>query len=224
MTDLIIYGTGKLGQMVYFLLKNEAKYNIVCFTADEKYCTEKTFLSLPLIPFDSIEENYPKEQYKMITVVGGFGGTRIRKEMFDKAKAKGYFHVNYIHPSVVNEGDIEMGENNIIFPYCILGFSGKMADNNIIREKVYLGHDFEMGSHNFIGVGCNIGGESKVGDLTYLAMNTTLTNNICIGDESFVGIGSLVLKNTDSYSKYYGRPAKKVEENREEGIIINGNR
>lgn len=222
--DLIIYGTGKLGQMVYFLLKDDKRYNIVCFTADEKYCSEKTFQSLPLIPFDVIVMKYPPEHFKMITVVGGLGGARFRDEMFNRAKAKGYEHISYVHSSVVIEGDIELGENNIIFPYSILGFSGKMADNNIIREKVYLGHEFKMGSHNFIGVGCNIGGESRIGNLTYIAMDTTVTNSIGLSDETFIGIGSLVLKDTEPYSKYYGRPAKKISENREEGIVINGNR
>ncbi|MGI1659824.1 MAG: hypothetical protein ACRKFN_12805 [Desulfitobacterium sp.] len=210
MINLIIYGTGKLGQMLYYLLKGSPQYNVVCFTADKEYCGMDSFLSLPLIPFDVIDQKYPSSRYKMLTVLGGLGGAGLREEMFKRAKKKGYEHINYIHPSVIIEGNIEMGENNIVFPYSILGFSGKMGNNNILREKVYLGHEFEMGDHNFIGVGCNIGGESKIGNLSYMAMGTTLTNNIVIQDQTFVGIGSLVLKDTEKNSKYYGRPAKKI--------------
>ncbi len=210
MIDLIIYGTGKLGQMMYYLLLEDSRYNVVCFSADLEYCSKDTLLSLPLVPFNEIERMYPPSRYKMLTVLGGLGGAEARVEMFTRAKDKGYEHINYIHPSVIMEGCIETGENNIVFPYSILGFSGKMGNNNILREKVYIGHDFEMGSHNFIGVGCNIGGESKIGNCSYIAMGTTVTNNIVIQEQTFIGIGSLVLKDTEKNSKYYGQPAKKV--------------
>jgi sugar O-acyltransferase (sialic acid O-acetyltransferase NeuD family) len=211
MEEIIIYGTGKLAQMVYYLLKESREYEAVGFTADQEYCTRETFLSLPLIAFDHVDKFYPPDQYKMLTVIGGLGGTEIRKTMFQNAKEKGYNHINYIHPTAVIEGSVEMGENNIIFPYTILGFSGKMGDNNIVREKVYLGHDFILGDHCFIGVGCNIGGESNIGDLTYIAMDTTVSNNIIIQAHTFIGIGSLVLKNIEiSGGKYYGRPARAI--------------
>ncbi len=211
MEKIIIYGTGKLAQMLYYLLKENKEYEVICFTADEEYCRQDTFLSLPLVLFDQIDKIYPPDKYKMLTVIGGLGGTKIRQTMFQKAKEKGYNHINYIHPTTVIEGTVEMGENNIIFPYTILGFSGKMGNNNILREKVYLGHDFILGDHCFIGVGCNIGGESNIGDLSYIAMNTTISNNISIRDKTFIGIGSLVLKNIEiSGGKYYGRPAKQI--------------
>ena len=137
--------------------------------------------------------------------------------MYNKAKSKGYEHINYIHHTVVRQGEIEMGENNIVFPYSILGFSGRIGNNNILREKVFLGHDFEMGDHNFIGVGCNIGGESRIGNLTYIAMGVTITNSILIQDQTFVGIGSLILKDTEKNSMYYGQPAKRISDYGKEG-------
>lgn len=212
MENIIIFGTGKLGQMLYYLIMESLQYKVVCFTAEKEYCKERSFLSLPLIPFDEVERKYPPSQYRMITALGGLGGTELRGGIFSKAKNKGYMHINYIHPTVVIEGCVQMGENNIVFPYSMLGFSGKMGNNNVVREKVYLGHEFTMGDHNFIGVGCNIGGSSKIGNLSYIAMGVTVTNNITISDQTFVGIGSLILKDTETNSKYYGHPAKRVSQ------------
>ncbi|MCI0502287.1 MAG: hypothetical protein L0Y48_01690 [Fusobacteria bacterium] len=209
MEKIIIFGTGKLAQMVYFLLKDNQEYEVVAFTAEKPYCNSNTFLQLPLEDFLEIEKEYPPSEYRMLTVLGGLKGCELRKAMYLKAKAKGYQHINYIHPSTIFQGEVELGENNIIFPNCLIGFSGKMGDNNLLREKVYLGHEFDLGSHIFIGVDCNIGGEAMIKDCNYLAMDTTITNNITIEENNLIGIGSLVLKSIATKgSQYYGRPAK----------------
>ena len=85
-----------------------------------------------------------------------------------------------------------------------------MGNNNVLREKVYLGHDFVIGDHTFIGVGCTIGGGARIGDGGYLAMGSTVTNDITVGAGTFLGIGSLLLRDTDPHAMYHGHPAKKV--------------
>ena len=75
MDNLIIFGTGKIGQMLYYLITESTQYNVVCFTAEKKYCLEKTLLSLPLVAFDDVVQKYPPSRYKMLTVLGGLGHT-----------------------------------------------------------------------------------------------------------------------------------------------------
>ena len=211
MEKIIIYGTGKLAQMVFYLLEGSNEYQVEAFCAKKEYCNSDDFLEKPLIDFSKIELYYPPSSYKMLTVIGGLGGTGLRKTMYDEGKEKGYEHINYIHPTVIIQGKVEMGENNIIFPNSIIGFSGKFGNNNLVREKTYIGHDFNIGDHCFIGVDCNIGGEGTIRDLNYIAMNTTITNNVYIEEKNFIGIGSLILKNIEDIGgKYYGRPGKRV--------------
>lgn len=210
MSDVVVNGTGKLGQMVALLMRASGEHTVAGFTAESRYCVTETLHSLPVVPFEGIEEVFPADRYRMVTVLGGLGGPEGRIEIFERARAKGYRHVNYVHPTVVVEGSVEMGENNIVFPYTILGFSGRMGDNNVIREKVYLGHEFRLGSHNFIGVGCTIGGELTMADSNYIAMGTTITNSITFGDRTFIGIGSLVLKDPEPDSRHFGHPARKA--------------
>jgi len=209
-SEVVINGTGKLAQMVAFLMRDSSEHTVVGFTAESRYCVSETLHSLPVVPFERIEEEFPPNRFRMLTVLGGLGGSEARIEIFERARAKGYVHVNFVHPTAVLEGPIEMGENNIVFPYSVLGFLGRMGNNNVIREKVYLGHEFRLGDHNFIGVGCTIGGELDMADSSYIAMGSTVTNNITIGRRTFVGIGSLVLRDPEQESRYFGHPAKKV--------------
>jgi UDP-3-O-[3-hydroxymyristoyl] glucosamine N-acyltransferase len=210
MTEVIIHGTGKLAQMVGLLMRDGSDHTLAGFTADERYCTSSELQSVPLVPFGRVEETFPPDRYGMLTVLGGLGGPEARIELFDGARAKGYRHVNFVHPTVVIEGTVEMGVNNVVFPYTVLGFDGRMGDDNVLREKVYLGHEFRLGHHNFIGVGCTIGGELEMADSCYIAMGTTVTNNITIGHRTVVGIGSLVLKDPEPESTNHGRPARRV--------------
>ena len=210
MIDVVIQGTGKLGQMVFYLLRESTKHRVVAFAADREYCTTEQLLGVPLIPFDQVERQFPPDGVGMLTVLGGLGGWAARKELYDRATAKGYRHLNYVHPTAVVQGDQHWGDNNIVFPFAIVGFDGQMGNNNVLREKVYLGHDFVIGDHTFIGVGCTIGGGARIGDGGYLAMGSTVTNDITVGAGTFLGIGSLLLRDTDPHAMYLGHPAKKV--------------
>ncbi len=210
MSDVVIQGTGKLGQMVFHLLSATDDHRVVAFTADPQYCAAGRLLGVPLVPFDSVEVRFPPESVAMLTVLGGLGGWAARKALFDRAKLKGYRHLNYVHPSAVVQGARDWGENNIVFPFTTVGFDGRMGDNNVLREKVYLGHDHVIGDHTFLGVGCTVGGGARIGSGAYLAMSTTITNDLTIGEGAMLGIGSLLLRDAEPHATYYGHPAKKV--------------
>lgn len=208
--DVVIQGTGKLGQMVFHLLAESSEHRVVAFTADRQYCNAEHLLGVPLVAFDEVEGRFPPESVSMLTVLGGLGGWAARKELFDRAKAKGYRHPNYVHPSVVVQGDQDWGENNIFFPFAMVGFDVRMGDNNVFREKVYLGHDGVVGDHAFVGVGATVGGGVRIGTGAYVAMSSTVTNDVTVGDGAFLGIGSLLLRDAEPHATYYGHPAKRV--------------
>ena len=109
---------------------------------------------------------------------------------------------------VVIEGDTEIGNNNIIFPFASIGlapqdlkFKGekskvKIGNNNTIREHVtiHLGtQDGSMktivGDNCLLMVGVHIAHDCLVGDNVILANNATLAGHVQIGN--YVVIGGL---------------------------------
>ncbi|MDX5478879.1 MAG: hypothetical protein LPJ98_10520, partial [Cyclobacteriaceae bacterium] len=70
--------------------------------------------------------------------------------------------MNKIHPTVIFEGDVKIGENNEILPYTVLYGPLEIGDNNWIGPQVVIGtpgedtknprHD---ASKNFIKIGNN---------------------------------------------------------------------
>ena len=71
-----------------------------------------------------------------------------------------------------------------------------------------------------ISPGCNIGGGNRIGNLCFIGIGSTVVHNLVLEDETLLGAGSLLLQDTEKYSKYVGNPAKKTGEHREEGIHI----
>ncbi|MFX0201154.1 MAG: acetyltransferase [Candidatus Hodarchaeota archaeon] len=218
---VIIFGNGKLAELVYCVGKEEGSLEVEAFTADKLYISGEHFLDLPLVDFETVLEIYPPEAFEML-VLTGYSKMRDRKDMYERAKAKGYNLKTFVSKHATCYQSAGMGENNIIFGGVYMGPFGHLGNNNIIRPKTYVGHDAKIGSHIYIAPGCSIGGHCTIGTLSYIGIGATIIDNISVADETLIGAGSLVLKDTESCSKYIGRPAKKTGEHTDTGIIIGG--
>ncbi len=219
--SIVIFGIGPISKTIYYASTKSGRYDICCFTADQKYIKKDSLCGMPIIAFDQIQLHYPPQKFDMLIVNVGFTtGTIARKDMFLRAKAKGYNLINYIDEKADVMEDVILGQNNIIMANTHIGPMGKMGDNNFIRENIYLGHDFNIGSHNTLAAGCNFGGSCKIGNLNFIAMGTTVIHKIEIKDANLVGAGSLVVKNIGSGGKHMGHPANKVSEYIQKGAAV----
>ena len=194
--------------MVFHLLDADDRYRVQGFTAPAQYCVEQSLLGLPLIAHDDVLAALPPDDIECLSVLGGMGGWQLRRRHIEAMSARGYRHANYVHPTAVLQGDRNWGVNNIVFPFTTVGFGGVLGDDNVLREKVYLGHDHRLGDHVFVGVGATLGGGCSIDDGAYIAMSATVTNDISIGRGAFIGIGSLLLKDAAPDTRYYGHPAR----------------
>lgn len=215
---VIIYGNTMLSQMLYYDAMHHSDFVIAGFSVDQEYLSEDTFMGLPQVSFDKVTEVYPPDAFDMIAVRGGYTNMRSRKDMYLRAKEKGYMLRNYISSTCDITLTIKMGDNNLIFGQSHIGIGGRLGSNIIIRQQVYLGHDFFVGDNSVIGVGCKIGGNCIIEDTCYLGIGATVVNNTKIGKESLVGAGSVVIRHTEYYSKNVGNPSRVTGYHEEEGI------
>ena len=57
---LIIFGIGKIAEVVHYFAKEECGFNVVAFAVDEQYKSSTTFKDLPIVSFDKVELLYPQ--------------------------------------------------------------------------------------------------------------------------------------------------------------------
>lgn len=219
MKKVVIYGAGAYGKIFFYEVDRYGALDIAAFTVDSDYIRNERECGLDVVPFEEVDKIYPPTEYDMI-VLCGYTVMRKRKEMYEKAKRKGYTLVNYISPHAIIENEIKMGDNNIIMSNAIVGFDGIMGNGNIIRQNVYLGHEFQMGNHSIISPGCTLGGGSKIEDLVFIGIGVTARSYVTYGRESLIGVGSNVVKDVEPYSACCGNPAKIIGYHKETGVIV----
>lgn len=214
---LVIYGIGPFAKLLHYYLTNDSDYEVVAFCADEAYIKEKEFCGLPIVAFEDVEDIYKPKEYKMLVAVG-YSKMRNRKIMFEKAKAKNYVLVNYIHSSVINH-ELKLGENNIILAGCVIEPNVEIENNNVIWSMTLLGHDCKIENHNYISAQCLIAGDTKIKNLCFIGNGTTMINRVVIENETYLVAGTNLRKNTKEYGMYMGNPAKFLKLN-SSGIVI----
>ena len=221
---VVVYGAGDYAKVFYYEVVRTEAIKIDAFCVDEEFYKEGlTLFDIPIYSVERIREYCSPNNHEML-VLCGYVNMRLRKKMFDNAKRQGYVLGNYISPDACVEKGVIFGENNIVFSNSFVGANGRMGDDNIIRQNVYLGHDFLIGNHNIISAGSTIGGNCRFFDLTFCGLGVTVINSITVGNENLIGAGSVVVKNTDDYSKNVGVPSRTIDFHEATGVIVNINK
>jgi sugar O-acyltransferase (sialic acid O-acetyltransferase NeuD family) len=217
MKKVIVYGSLVLAKMLFYDARGNEDFQIACFTMDEGYRGGDELLGLPWVSYDRILELYPPDQYDMLALFDGYRSMRARDRIFHKAKNSGYQLRNYISARADVTPEISMGINNVIMGATHIGFGGRMGDNNLIRQNVYLGHEFTLGNNNIITAGCTIGGHCTFENSSFIGLGVTILNRIHIAQETLVGGGSVVIRDTEPYSKNVGNPSRVISYHHEQG-------
>ena len=60
---LVVFGAGGIGELAHYYFTNDSRYEVVGFTADGDRITDATFNGLPVVPFETVERDYPSDRY-----------------------------------------------------------------------------------------------------------------------------------------------------------------
>lgn len=216
--NVIVFGTSDFAKQLGFYICQSNEYEQVYFCVNKNYYVDTEFMGKKVLIFEDDLDDLPKAEFKFIVAVG-YKQMRMRKKIFEMIKRKGFSLINYIHPTATIMGEIK-GEGNVILANAIIEPFSEVYDNNIIWSNSLLCHDSILGSHNFIAASCVIGGFSKVLENNFIGFNSVVKENIVLNKEILIGAKSLVLKSPENYSAYYGIPAIKIKEHKENGIEV----
>lgn len=197
MKEIIIFGIGKIADVIQYYMREESNLPVKAFTADKGYITEESFNGLPVIPFENIEKSHPPEQYDMFIATGYQDLNALREEKMKKAAEKGYHLISYIHPQSFIPRDLQYGRNCFIMSNVNIHPRVKLGDNVFIWSGAMIGHHSNIGSHNWFTSAVNIGGNVTIGKNCFFAMNATVGHSVKLGNEIFIGANALVTKDMD---------------------------
>ena len=211
MAKIIIFGIQDFAELAYYYLKNDSEHEVVAFCVNEKYLPEHCyFYELPIIAFETIEKTYPAKQYSFFAPMSPQKMNKLRQEIYDNIKFKGYNLISYIS-SKATLFDNSIGdncfilENNTIQPFTTIG------NNVILWSGNHIGHHSIIKDHVMFTSQVVLSGHCIVNQYCTLGVNSTIRDGLTLAEGTFVAMGACVIKNTDPWSIYKGNPAKKTE-------------
>lgn len=208
MANVIIFGTKDFAQLAYYYLRNDSEHEVIGFCVNEKFLEGRTeFEGRPLICFEDMEGNYPPGEYKLFAPMSPKGMNKLRAEIYNKIKQKGYECISYISSKAVTF-DNEIGENcfilenNTIQPYTNIG------NNVIMWSGNHIGHHGLVKDHVFFSSQVVMSGHCTIEPFCYFGVNSCLRDGIKLGKGTMVGMGAVILNDTEPCSIYMGNPAR----------------
>lgn len=208
MRDIVLYGNGAHGELVYALFKEEG-YNIVAFTVEEKYITVKEKFGLPIVPFENITEQYPPSDYDMFVAIGPHQLNDVREKYYYLAKEKGYHLPAFVSKKSSLCSDFKEN-NNVWLDHGVKAHPFVEVGENTVIIDSSIGHHTKIGKHCFIAAAI-LSGKVIVEDNVFIANGSVIKNGVTIGKGSIVGMGAVITKDVEPYSVYSVRGTQKRE-------------
>ncbi|MDP8213179.1 MAG: acetyltransferase [Candidatus Zapsychrus exili] len=205
MKKVIIFGNGQMAEIAHVYLEHDSTFEVVGFTVDKKYISDKTFRGLPVAAFEDIESVYSKEEYDMFIPIGAKQLNGLRADKYFQAKEKGYGFISYISSKAIVCPETKIGDNCFIFENNVIQPFASIGDNTILWSGNHIGHHTSIGEHCFISSHVVISGRVRVDPYCYFGVNSTVRDGLVIKEKCIIGAGSLILKNTSEKQVFRGK-------------------
>jgi sugar O-acyltransferase (sialic acid O-acetyltransferase NeuD family) len=210
MAKVIIFGTELTAELAHYYLTNDSDHEIVAFTLNEAFITESTFKGIQIVPFETLENDFPPSDFMFFSPLTELRMNQFRADIYNQAKTKGYQCINYIssYATVLTK---DIGENNFILEDNTIQPFVKIGNNNVFWSGNHIGHHSEIGDHVFFTSHVVLSGRCIVGDYSFFGVNATIRDKLTIEIGTLLAMGGNLTKHTSPWSIWKGNPATKME-------------
>ena len=204
---LVIFGAGQIAEVFHYYLTHEADAQVAAFTVDGAYLTGDSFLGLPVVDFETVEQRFAPAQYDMLIAVSFKEVNKARQRKAEEAAAKGYALRSHVSPKAVVWSGFKAQPNTFIMENNVLQPCVTIGRNVILWSGNHIGHHTQIGDNCFIASHVVVSGNVRIGENTFIGVNATLRDNIVVGKFNVIGAAALVLKDTPDEAVYLGQAA-----------------
>lgn len=207
--EVVLLGAGGHAKVIIDILLKCNKYKIAGILGKDSSHSDKSLLDIPVLGSDILlEELYQKGIRNVIVAVGSVKGSKLRQELFKKARDSGMSLINAIHPTAVIGWGVEIGEGTAIMASVVINPCALIGNNCILNTACILEHDVIIGNHVHIAPGARVAGGVKIGDGSHIGIGAIILQNIKIGSNAIIGAGAVVINDVAENTTVVGIPAK----------------
>ncbi|MEM8677441.1 MAG: acetyltransferase [Cyanobacteria bacterium P01_G01_bin.67] len=204
---LIIFGAGSFAKLAHYFFTHDSDYTVVAFTVDRAYLSDATFQGLPVIPFETLEQEFPPTEHYMFVALGIRQVNQIRAAKIAQVQAKHYRLASLVSSRAGVSPDLQILPNTMIMEGAGIHPFVKIGCNSMIFSATRIGFETQIGNHCWL-VGAILGESVTVGDYSFIGLNATIAPGCSIGKSNIIGAGALILNSTKDGEVYKGHPSK----------------
>ena len=195
-TNLVIFGTGDIAQIAKYYFDIDSDFNVVAFTVDQPYLKAETFEGVPVVPFETLEEEFPPVNFHLFIALSYKNLNKVRAAKYQEAKNKGYSLASYVSSRCSYLSQFKAGDNCFIFEDNTIQPFVTIGNNVTLWSGNHIGHHSKIDDHNFVSSHVVISGHCHVEPYCFLGVNATIHNDVRIATENVIGAGSIITKST----------------------------
>lgn len=208
MAKLVIFGAGDIARLAHYYFTRDSEHDVAAFTVDQKYRQADTFLDLPLVPFEEVNNSYAPGEYKMFVALSYARMNKLREEKYQQAKANGYELVSYVSSRCSFLTDYPVGDNCFVLEDNTIQPFVKIGNNVTLWSGNHIGHDAVIEDHCFLASHIVVSGYVRIKRNCFIGVNATLRNSITIAAETLIGAGAVIMKDTVEKGVYLPQRAE----------------
>ena len=205
---VVIFGLSGVAQVAKEYLDRDSSYDVVAFTAHEKYISQGELAGKKVVPFEAVRDEYPPDEFAMFVAMSYNSVNKPRAEVYELCKSRGYELITYVSSKATVWDGVPLGDNCFIFENNVVQPFVRIGSNVIMWSGNHIGHDTEIGDHCFISSHVVISGNVNVGPYCFIGVNATIRNGVTIAPECIIGAGALILKDTVEKGVYGAKGTK----------------
>ena len=208
MKPVVLFGAGKIAEVLLYFFRHHSNRKVVACTADRDYLPSSPWNDLPVVDFANILETHPPKDFDLFVALGYQDLNGLRAKKCAEARALGYTLPSYVHPQSGLPLDCEYGDNCFIMNSVLVHPRVRLGNNVFVWSGAMVGHHSVIGDNCWLTSCCNVSGVVTLGKNCFLAVNSTIAHAVQVGDDCFIGANALVTKCTDDNEVYLAESTK----------------
>ena len=207
---VVIFGSSGNAKVIVDIIESESKFQLIGFIDKFKSVGDEVLGYKVIGNEDSLPDLILKFGFNKGVV--GIGDNFLRCKVVEKIKklAPNFQFINCIHKSAKVTNHLTIGIGNVLMPGATINASSVIFDHCILNTNSSLDHGCVMRNFSSLGPHSAVGGDCNIGEFSNVGIGASVFHGISIGRNCIIGGGSLVNKNTQPDSVYFGVPARLI--------------
>jgi len=208
--SVVIFGTGRLASLAWYLLTHDSPWRVEAFTVDRDQLTCRLHEGLPVVPFDELAARYPPAQIDLYIPLGYERINELRRRRYLEAKALGYRFATYVSSRAHVSTDAAFGDNCLVCENAHVGAGARVGEDVIVRCGAHIGERCVVHDHCFVAAQAMLGADVDMGEQAFVGVAAVVRDGVHLGARSFAGAGAGLLSDTEPDAVYIGNPARRT--------------